>query len=162
MADDKPPIGPEEESKKDTVRINLPPGLTGRNPATQPITAPPVPKPKAAAPAPPAADEEAKKETAVMGRPVTETKPKSDTSRVQVAGAKPAVPETPRPTVKLRREEEPAAGAPAGAPAPEAAPAVAAMAAVGAPASALDAALAVGAMVLSLAVLGYLAVQSMG
>lgn len=156
MADDKPPVSPEEESKKDTVRINLPPGLTGRPgaPATQPIAALPIPKTKQPAAT---SEEEAKKETAVMGRPVTEAKPKSDTSRVQVAGAKPAVPETPRPTVKLRREPEAAETASVTLAAPAAVPAMAA-----APASALDSVLAVGAMILSVAVLVYLAMTAMG
>lgn len=104
MADERPIPAPEDESKKDTVRINLPPGLTARpaapapggpatvklKPATQEISA----------------EEEAKKETAVMGRPTTVPKAKSDTSRVQVA-AKPAAPEAPRPTVKLKQPDEP-------------------------------------------------------
>ena len=64
---------------------------------------PPPPKPKAPGPAV-NPEEEAKKETAVMGRPAEAPKPKKDTSRVQVTAAKPATPEAPRPTVKLRRE----------------------------------------------------------
>ena len=87
-----------------------------------------------------------------MGTPVAAPKPKKDTSRVQVSAAKPAVPEMPRPTVKLKREEGPAAVPPTvAATAPAARPA-----AVAAPSGA-DAGLAFGAIVLSLAVLGYLA-----
>src|SRR2546427_13309729 len=111
MADEKPQSAPEEESKKDTVRINLPPGLTGR-----PSAPPPAAKPAATRP-PAAPEDESKKETSVMGTPVTTPKPKKDTSRVQVSAAKPAVPETPRPTVKLKREEVgPAPAAPQMAP----------------------------------------------
>lgn len=176
MADDNPEqIQRAEESKKDTVRINLPPGLTGRGaPAPPGVTTPPPPKPKA--PGPPVnPEEEAKKETAVMGRPAEAPKPKKDTSRVQVTAAKPAAPETPRPTVKLRREDE---GAPPPAPAPAAAPATpglkaaptartvgvpkpAAPAMAGAP-SGVEAALSLVALVLSLAVAGYLAFITFG
>jgi len=155
MADEKPlQETPGEESKKDTVRINLPPGLTGRPtgsggapaPAPRPVT----PKP----PGPP--EDEAKKETAVMGTPVTAPKPKKDTSRVQVSAAKPAAPETPRPTVKIRRDEGPPAVPPnVAATQPSAASVIAA------PAGA-DAGLSLAAMVLSLAVLGYLAFVAMG
>lgn len=154
MADEKPEqTNPEEESKKDTVRINLPPGLTGRSTTSGPTSAPPA-KPKPVTP-PVSPEDEAKRETAVMGKPMAAPKPKSDTSRVQVAGAKPTVPEMPRPTVKLRREAEPTAGAPAAAPAAH--PAMAAAAPSGA-----ETGLAVGAMVLSVAVLVYLAALSMG
>ena len=153
MADEKPQNAPEEESKKDTVRINLPPGLTGR-PSGPTSATPPVPKP--AAPRPPAAPEdESKKETAVMGTPVTTPKPKKDTSRVQVSAAKPAVPETPRPTVKLKREEVgPAPAAPQMAPA--------SVPALAEAASGANVGMSVGAMILSLAVLAYLAVVAMG
>jgi hypothetical protein len=151
MADEQPEqVG--DESKKDTVRINLPPGLIGRGAPTPPST---KTKPITPVPAP---EDEAKKETAVMGKPVTAPKPKSDTSRVQVPGAKPTVPETPRPTVKLRREVEAPVAAPA---APAAAPLQPVMAPAAAPSGA-DAVLAVGAMVLSIAVLVYLAMLSMG
>lgn len=151
MADEKPEqIKPEDDSKKDTVRINLPPGL-GRGVTATP--AGPTPTVKLRPSQPGAADEEAKKETAVMGRPVATPKPKSDTSRVAVAAAKPGVPEMPRPTVKLRREEEAVPAAPAvAAPGPAAA---APAAAVAAP-SGLDVGLAVASAVLSLLVLVYL------
>ena len=43
MADEKPQQRPEEESKKDTVRINLPPGLASRAEAPAPA-APPTAK----------------------------------------------------------------------------------------------------------------------
>jgi outer membrane biosynthesis protein TonB len=155
MADEKPePVKPEEESKKDTVRINLPPGLTGRASPTGPTSAPPA-KPKPVTP-PDSPEDEAKRETAVMGKPAVTPKPKSDTSRVQVASAKPAVPETPRPSVKLRREPEAVAGAMAAA-GPAAQPAMAAAAPSGA-----ETGLAVAAMILSVAVLAYLAVLAMG
>jgi hypothetical protein len=152
MADEKPEqIKPEEESKKDTVRINLPPGLAGRGapPSVKPAA------PKSPAGPPPSAEDEAKKETAVMGKPAVTPKPKSDTSRVQVSSAKPTIPETPRPTVKLRREE-PAAPAPAAAMAPQP---VHAPAAAAAPSGA-DVGLSLAAMVLSVAVLVYLALQA--
>jgi hypothetical protein len=153
MVDEKPEQPrPEEESKKDTVRINLPPGLLSRGAPAAPTPAPPAAKPQPAAPPGPP-EEEAKKETAVMGRPLEAPKPKKDTSRVQVAAAKPAVPEQPRPTVKLRREPE---AAPAPAAAPAARPAVAAVP------SAAPAPLSVAAMVLSVAVLLYLAVLALG
>jgi hypothetical protein len=155
MADEKPvPSIPEEESKKDTVRINLPPGLTGR--PTTPSGAPP-PAARPVAPKPPAStDDEAKKETAVMGTPLTAPKPKKDTSRVSVSAAKPAPPETPRPTVKLKRDEGPVAIPPS-----VAATQPAAAVAIAAPSGA-DAGLSLAAMVLSLGVLGYLAFVAMG
>jgi hypothetical protein len=149
MADEKPLQElPGEENKKDTVRINLPPGLTGR--PTAPTGAPP---PRPAAPkAPTPSDDESKKETAVMGTPVAIPKPKKDTSRVQVSAAKPAPPpETPRPTVKIKRDEAPAAVPPTVAATQPATRPVAAAA------SSADAGLSVAAMVLSLGVLGYLA-----
>jgi hypothetical protein len=155
MADEKPlQETPGEESKKDTVRINLPPGLTGR-PTTPSGTSTPAPRPAAAKPpAPP--EDEAKKETAVMGNPITAPKPKKDTSRVQVSAAKPAPPETPRPTVKLKRDEGPVAVSPTvAATMPSAGPATAAV-------SGADAGLSLAAMVLSLGVLGYLAFVAMG
>src|ERR1017187_907143 len=109
MADDNlDQIHRAEESKKDTVPINLPPGLTGRGAPAPPGVQPPPPlKPKQ--PGPPVnPEEEAKKETAVMGRPAEAPKPKKDTSRVQATAAKPVSAETPRPTVKLQRDAAPA------------------------------------------------------
>src|ERR1043166_4433076 len=95
MADEKPPQPtPDEESKKDTVRINLPPGLTGRSPAPAPVGAPAA-KPKPTGP-PPAPEDESKRTTAVLGTPVATPKPKKDTSRLQVSAAQTAVPEMPR------------------------------------------------------------------
>ncbi len=157
MADEKPQQNaPEEESKKDTVRINLPPGLTGR-PSTSIGGTPPAAKVKPPTPTgPPADEDESKKSTAMMGTPVTTPKPKKDTSRVQVSAAKPAVPEMPRPTVKLKREE----AAPVPAAVAVSAPVVAAARA--ATSSGSDVGLSLAAMVLSLAVLGYLAVVAMG
>ena len=155
MPDEKPPIpAPEDESKKDTVRINLPPGLMGRS--ATPAGPPPAAKLKPTPP-PGTPEDESKKETAVMGMPIATPKPKKDTSRVQVSAAKPTAPETPRPTVRLKREEPAPAGAPAAAAAPlSAAPVLAATP------SGADAGLAIGAMVLSVVVLVYLAMVAFG
>jgi hypothetical protein len=149
MADDIPDQRPPEEMKKDTVRINLPPGLTGRS-ATPSIT-PPHPSPSMRPPSGPSGspEEEAKKETSVMGRPAEAPKPKKDTSRVQVTAAKPG--ESPRPTVKLQRDPAPAAaGIPAAAP-------VAARVTAGASDGGGGGILSLVAMVLSLGVAGFLA-----
>jgi hypothetical protein len=153
MADETPDQRPPEEMKKDTVRINLPPGLTGRS-ATPSIT-PPTPAPSMRPPSGPpgSPEEEAKKETSVMGRPAEAPKPKKDTSRVQVTAAKPATPESPRPTVKLQRDAAPI-------PAAAGSPAAAAPAAARVTAGASDGgggALSLVAMVLSLVVAGALA-----
>ena len=152
MADETSDQRPPEEMKKDTVRINLPPGLTGRS-ATPSIT-PPNPAPSLRPPSGPpgSPEEEAKKEPSVMGRPAEAPKPKKDTSRVQVTAAKPVTPESPRPTVKLQQATPVPAGA-AGIPA-------AVPVAVPARATASDGgggALSLVAMVLSLAVAGFLA-----
>jgi outer membrane biosynthesis protein TonB len=161
MADDKPII-PGEESKKDTVRINLPPGITGRSSSVTPPPSAPVQRPPSTPTNP---EEEAKKETSVMGRPTEAPKPKKDTSRVQVAAAKPITAETPRPTVKLRREDEapvPAApAATAAAPAGKAARPAAAPAAAATPGG-LEMGLSLAALVLSIAVAGYLAFVAFG
>jgi len=157
MADEKPEQEkPAEEAKKDTVRINLPPGLTGRGPA---LAGPAAPHgAKIVSPGPAASpEEEAKKETAVLGRPAEAPKPKQDTSRVQVVAAKPS-PAPGRPAVRLRRDEPapaPASSAPA-AVAPVAAPAMAGAT------SAADLGLSVVAMLLSLLVVGYLAWLAFG
>ena len=172
MADNPDQIQRAEESKKDTVRINLPPGLTGRGaPPSPSAVPPPPPKPKTPGPAV-NPEEEAKKETAVMGRPAEAPKPKKDTSRVQVTAAKPAIAETPRPTVKLRREDEgaPPTLAPATAsttpglkppPATRPGPRPVAAAMAGAP-SGLEIVLSLVALVLSLAVAGSLAFITFG
>jgi hypothetical protein len=154
MADQIPEqTRPEEESKKDTVRINLPHGLAGRSSAPVAPTAAPGTRSVPAA----GAEEEAKKETAVLGRPAEAPKPKQETSRVQVAASKPAVPEAPRPTVKLRREDE----APAPTPIPAAAKAPSTTASASRAATAAPSGAAVGlslvAIVLSIAMAGYLA-----
>jgi hypothetical protein len=160
MADQDPEqTRPEEESKKDTVRINLPHGLAGRGSAPSVPTAAPAPKPTAAVPAF-GPEEEAKKETAIMGRPAEVPKPKQETSRVQVAASKPAVPETPRPTVKLRQEEAIPAPAPAAAKTPGAA-APASRAATAAPSGAAVA-LSLAAVVLSIVMAAYLAMLAFG
>ena len=148
---DETPQRPAEELKKDTVRINLPPGLTGRS-ATPSITHP-TPAPSNRPPGPPVSpEEEAKKETSVMGRPAEAPKPKKDTSRVLVTAAKPVAAESPRPTVKLQRDPAPA---PAAAGIPAAAPAAARVTAGTSDGG--GGALSLVAMVLSLAVAGYLA-----
>jgi hypothetical protein len=166
MADENlEPKRPEEESKKDTVRINLPPGLTGRG-APGSGAPPPAARPKPQG-TPVSPEEEAKKETAVMPRPVEAPKPKKDTSRVQVVAAKPITADAGRPLVKLRREDEaaPEAAAPApGAAAPAgkgAKPAPAHVYAGGAP-SATESILSIAAIVLSVAVAGYLAYIAFG
>lgn len=163
MADEHPEQKrPEEESKKDTVRINLPPGLTGRGgPSTG--APPPTAKPKAPG-APGNPEEEAKKETAVMPRPTEAPRPKKDTSRVQVVAAKPITADSPRPTIKLQREDSAAPGHEAAA-TPGAAPAgkPVKLVSVGAGASSgADAGLSIAAIVLSLAVAGYLAYIAFG
>ena len=164
MADEIPEQKrPEEESKKDTVRSNLPPGLTGRGtpgagaPPPSPMAKPKVPG------SPGSPEDEAKRETSGMGRPAEVPRPKKDTSRVQVVAAKPITADAPRPTVKLIRDEP--------APAPEVATPGAAAAvkgarsapvATGAPASSADAGLSIVAIVLTLAVAGYLAYIAFG
>lgn len=152
MADQKPQMEPEDESKKDTVRINLPPGLTGRQAAAPAPGGPQTVKLKPAT----AGEDDSKKETAVMGRPVEAPKPKSDTSRVQVTAARPVQPETPRPTVKIKQPE------PAPAPAaPQPAPVAAAPVAAPAPGGA-EVGLALASIVLSLVVTIYLAMVAFG
>lgn len=153
MADEIPEQSrPAEESKKDTVRINLPPGLAGRGAAPSGPMPPPgskiVPSPGPST----SPEEEAKKETAVLGRPVEAPKPKKDTSRVQVVAARSAVPEAQRPAVKLRRDEP----APASATATASAGPAAMHTMVSVP-SGGDVGLSVVAMVLSIGVAGYLA-----
>jgi hypothetical protein len=156
MADETPQqTSPQEESKKDTVRINLPPGVGGRTGAPPPGS----PTNSATTRLKPAGatgstDDEAKKETSVMGMPVTAPKPKKDTSRVQVATAKPGPPEPSRPIMRLKQEERPLPPTPVSAPAAPGSPASAHAAA--AVTSAADAGLAIGAIVLSVAVLVYL------
>ena len=158
MADETPQqTPPVEESKKDTVRINLPPGLGGRTGAPPTTAATTRLKPPAPTGSP---EDEAKRETAVMGMPAAVPKPKKDTSRVQVAAAKPPAPEAPRPAVKLRREEPAPAAAPAMVPSAPTRPAPASVTAT-AP-SAVDMSLAIGAIVFSVAVLVYLAMVAMG
>ena len=153
MADEQPIQNvPDEESKKDTVRINLPQSLAGKTGAPPPGGAPTVRLKPSIAPG--TTEEESKKETAVMGTPVAAPKPKKDTSRVAVPAAKPAVPEMPRPTVKLKREEPPPAPTPppaAVAPAPVAAAPVKVSGMGG-----LDVGLAVAAAVCCIAVVAYL------
>jgi len=165
MADENlDPNRPAEESKKDTVRINLPPGLTGRG---GPGSGAPSPTAKPKPPGTPVVpEEEAKKETAVMARPTEAPKPKKDTSRVQVVAAKPITAEAARPSIKLQHEASPAAEAVApasaagpagkgGKPAPR-------PVAAGGPPSAAESMLSVVALVLSVAVACYLAYIAFG
>ncbi|MCX7915743.1 MAG: hypothetical protein N3A53_05505 [Verrucomicrobiae bacterium] len=147
---------PDDDSKKETVRINLPPGLTGRQAAAPAPGGPQTVKLKPAA----AGEDDSKRETAVMGRPVEAPKPMSDMPRVQVTAARPVQPETPRPTVKIKQPEPapaPAAPAPAPAPAPAAAPVAVAAAPSGA-----EVGFALASIVLSLVVTVYLAMVAFG
>jgi len=148
----------QEEVKKDTVRINLPPGLGGRTGAPSPPTS--ATSRVKLAPSTGSPEEEAKKGTSVIGMPVAVPKPKKDTSRVQVTAAKPPAPEAPRSAVRLKREEPAPTAAPATASGAPTKPAPASVTAT-AP-SAVDAGLAIGAIVLSIAVLVYLAMVAMG
>ena len=151
---------PPEEAKKDTVRINLPPGMAGRTGAPPPVNpaGSATTRLKPAGPVGPP-DDESKKETAVMGMPGAVAKSKKDTSRVQLATPKPGPSEPARPVVRLRQEEQAPPPSPASAlaaPRP-----VAAASAAGATTSAADVGLAIGAIVLSVAVLVYLAMVAL-
>jgi hypothetical protein len=165
MADENlDPNRPAEESKKDTVRINLPPGLTGRGaPGTGAPSPMAKPKPQGTPIVP---EEEAKKETSVMPRPVEAPKPKKDTSRVQVVAAKPITAEAARPSIKLHHEAAPGAEAvgtaPAAGPAGKGGQPAPRSVAAGGPASAMESMLSVVALVLSIAVAGYLAYIAFG
>jgi hypothetical protein len=157
MADEKPELTPADENKKDTVRINLPPGLAGKAATPSTGTAPTVklrPTPLVST----TSEEESKKETAVMGMPVAIPQPKKDTSRVAVPAAKPVVPVVPRPTVKLKREEPPAVPLPLPAARPAApAPAPAPVPVESAPStSVVDLVLAIVALLVASAVPVYL------
>jgi len=168
MADEIPEQNrPAEESKKDTVRINLPPGITGRG---APGTGAPPPSPMAKPKVPGSLgspEDEAKRETSVMARPTEAPKPKKDTSRVQVVAAKPITADTARPPVKLRREDDappaPESAGPAGAAqaGKGAKPAPRPVSVGGAPSGA-EAGLSIVAIVLTLAVAGYLAYIAFG
>ena len=148
--------GSTEESKKDTVRINLPPNLAGRT--ASPVGPSPTVKLRPTPPPTAAPEDEAKKETAVMGMPAAVPVAKKDTSRVAIPAAKPEVPEMPRPTVRLKQAEVPAApGATAAAAAPAPVAPVTAMPATVAAVSGLDIGLAIAALVLVLGLGGYLA-----
>jgi len=170
MADEQPLQNiPLDDEKRDTVRINLPQGTAGKPPAlptpTVRLRAPGTPpvatsstehKKATAAISQPAAPAKPKKDTAQVATAVADSataNPKKDTARVQMPAAKPSVPEMPRPTVKLKREEPPAA-APVAVPKPVA-PSVAVDVAP-ATISWIDLGLAVAAMLVALAVAGYL------
>jgi hypothetical protein len=146
MADEKP-IPSQEDSKKDTVRINLPPST---HVGTAPPGGPATVKLNLTSTGAPIQTPEEKEATAIIGRPPAVGKPKTDTSQVDMGGAKRTVAPTPRAAVKLRREAEPAAATTA-APAPTAAPEFAV-----AP-SGPETGLSVAAMVLAIAVTAYLA-----
>lgn len=168
MADDNQLNNDFDESKRDTVRINLPQGGAGKPPLTptptvrlKPAGAPPVAanpadarKATAAISLPTAAPAQPKKATAAVAQTAQQTK--KDTARVAPPVAappasKPTVPEMPRPTVKLKREEPPVA-----APVIEPEPVAPETAAVAAPTDMVDVGLALAAMVVALAVAGYL------
>ena len=175
MADQQPQDVQHDDNKKDTVRINLPTGVVPKTtatmptptvrlrpasaPGTAPTNAPVTDESKIATATlnPPTAPTNAKKDTAAITPPAATPKAKKDTSRVQPAAAKPTVPEMPRPTVRLKREETPV---PATVP-PDAAPTMApasapAAVAAGGVTSLIDVGLALAAMVVALAVAGYL------
>ena len=155
MADEKP-VPSQEDSKRDTVRINLPPTGPGGTPSTG---GPSTVKLKTVSVSGTTQTPEEKEATVIIGRPTAPGgKPKADTSQVEVAGAKPTTPETPRPTVKLRREARPSP-TPAPAPAtPSTAKATPApVSAIAAAPSGMDTGMAIAAMVLAIAVTAYLA-----
>jgi len=135
MAEEKPvqQPKPEEESKKDTVRINLPPGMTDR---------PPVPTVKIKT-----GSEDG------MKTGVAKT-PSVPNPKVEVAAAKPTIPEMPRPTVKLRQPDAPVSVPATTAPVRAATPVV--MECGG------NSGMIVAAMALSILVLAYLAVLALG
>jgi len=157
MADEKP-VPSQEDSKRDTVRINLPPTGPGGTPSAG---GPSTVKLKTVSVSGATQTPEEKEATVIISRPTAPGgKPKSDTSQVEVAGAKPTTPETPRPTVKLRREAGPApTPAPASATAtPSAAKATPApVSAIAAAPSSMETGMAIAAMVLAVAVTAYLA-----
>jgi hypothetical protein len=161
MADEPIQNVSDDDSKKDTVRINLPQGGAAKPAGSPTPTVRLKPGPGSAGAS---SDDESKKETAVMGTPVATPKPKKDTSRVQVPATKPGAPEMPRPTVKLKREGDtsqiappPSAPPPSAGPAPAARP-VATVSTI----SGVDVGLAIAAMLLALAVAGYLFSLSKG
>ena len=171
MADDNQVNNDLDESKRDTIRINLPQGGAGKPPATptptvrlRPAPAPNVApsadarKATAAITLPTAAPAQPKKATAPVAT-VAPPQSKKDTARVESlppviapTASKPTVPEMPRPTVKLKREELPAVAAPV----VESETAAPEVATAGAPTEMLDVGLAVAAMVVALTVAGYL------
>jgi len=170
MADEQPLQNiPLDDDKRDTVRINLPQGPAGKPPAMPtptvrlrpPGTAPAVNpsaehKKATAAISQPALPTKPKKDTAQVATATADSataNPKKDTARVQMPAPKPSVPEMPRPTVKLKREEPPTP-APVAAPKPVA-PSVAVDVAPST-ISWIDLGLAVAAMLVALAVAGYL------
>lgn len=174
----------QDESKKDTVRINLPQGIHGKAPVmpTPTVRLKPALAPNVAAttvdtkkataainPTAVAAAPNTKKATAAISpaaAPVAAVTPaaqktKKDTSRVQVPAAKPTVPEMPRPTVKLKREEPTAVATPTVEPTTVAAP-TSATTEVASATSGLDLGLALAAMIVALVVAGYLFSLSRG
>jgi len=148
MADEKS-IPPQEDSKKDTVRINLPPVT---HIGTAPPGGPATVKLSLSPTGGPIQTPEEKEATAIIGKTPPIARVKADTSQVDMGVGKRPVAPTPRPTVKLRREPEPVA----------AAPAVDATASVAAPGVVSESGdsengLAIAAMALALVVMAYLA-----
>ena len=145
----------QDESKRDTVQINLPQGGSGKAPFK------PTPtvrlKPGGVASGAPATLD-TKKATAAIALPVAPAQSKKDTSPVKVPASKPTVPEMPRPTVKLKREEPPAPAASVSEPVTAATEPAESDSAT----SLLDIGLAIAAMVVALAVAGYLFSLSRG
>ena len=170
MADEQPLQNiPLDDEKRDTVRINLPQGVAGKPPVMptptvrlRPPGMPPAANPSTehkkatAAISQPAVPVKAKKDTAQVATATADSataNPKKDTARVQMPVAKPSIPEMPRPTVKLKREEPPAS-APVATPKPAAAPVPVEV--VPSAIGGIDVGLAVAAMLVALAVAGYL------
>ena len=166
MADEQPVHDvSEDESKKDTVQINLPQGGAPKTTAAMPTptvrlkpsgapgVAPSAASKKDTAAISPPSASSSSKDTSAITPPAAVPKPRKDVAHVPAPAAKPTVPEMPRPTVKLKREE------PVPVAAPTAAPVTAASAtpvAVDSATSMIDVGLALAAMVVALAAAGYL------
>ncbi len=147
MADD------QQDINKETVRINLPPGLTGKSSPVPPPSQSATTKIRIGPTEGTSPVDDAKRETSVLEKTTVVPKPKADTAKVNVSSAKPITPEMPRPTVKLRRDPEPTPSPSISARSSTPAEPVATESSL----SGVDIALNIVAMVMSLAVLAYLA-----